>query len=237
MLSRTPFAVVGHRGAASLEPENTIKSIKRAISLGVDVVEVDVRATRDSRLILLHDEDFTRISGIKVRVHDLTAGEVLSRVKIRGEKIPTLEEALAVVDGKVGVFIDYKEESTYYVGDLVDVIRKTGASEWVAVISFKEDVLRKVKELNPHVEIGISYDRPPIRVLEGKKLGCSIMLPHYKLATRRTVELAHKLGLKVVAWTVNDLKVARELVSQGIDAIASDRPDLIIKLKEVCRGR
>lgn len=237
VLSRPPFAVVGHRGAAGLGPENTIRSIKKAISLGVDAVEVDVRATRDSRLILIHDEDFTRVSGVKARVHDLTIDEVRRGIKVRGEAVPTLEEVLRVVDGVAGVFIDFKEEALGHVASLVDVIDRVGAWEWVVVTSFRDYVVSRVRELDPRLGVGISYQKPPVKVLECKKIGCCVLLPHYKLATRRTVELAHKTGVRVAVWTVNSVETARGLAARGVDAIMSDKPDLIVGLRDGWGGR
>ena len=87
------------------------------------------------------------------------------------------------------------------------------------------------RKLLPDIITGLIYARPPGRIFEAKKLGANIVLPRYTIATKKANSLAHKLGLYVVAWTVNDIKVANRLIQSKIDAIATDYPDKLIKLR------
>ena len=133
-LERRPFAIVGHRGAAGLEPENTIKSIKRALEIGVDIIEIDVRSTKDGALILLHDEDFKRLAGVKLKARDLLLNEIKEKITIKGEEVATLEDAISVINGKVGLFIEVKEPETTL--KIIDLIKAYNATSWIAIISF-----------------------------------------------------------------------------------------------------
>ncbi|HDI31391.1 MAG TPA: glycerophosphodiester phosphodiesterase, partial [Thermofilum sp.] len=86
--------VIGHRGMRFVEPENTLRAIERALRCGVDAVEVDVRMTKDGRLVLMHDETVDRTTDGEGRVRDLTFNEIRRLDAGKGERVPTLEEVL-----------------------------------------------------------------------------------------------------------------------------------------------
>lgn len=228
-LSRRPFAIVGHRGAAGLAPENTIASVLKAIEVGCDLVEIDIQVTIDGIAIALHDEDLRRVAGVdinarKVRYRDLNG------VKISGERIATLEEILSKVIDRIGVLIEVKTPGDEIIA--LDIIKRAGAIDRVALISFHESVLNNAKRSMPTVPLGIVYAQPPGKIVEAKKSGYQLALPRYPLATAKAIELAHRLGLKVIAWTVNDDKWVRELASRGIDGIATDYPDMAYRVRK-----
>ncbi len=227
-LARKPFAVIGHRGAAGLAPENTLAAFSRAIDLGSDLVEVDVQVTSDGVAIAMHDEDLKGVAGLDINVRSSTY-ERLSSIRIRGEAIPRLEDVLRLCVDKVGILVEIKVP-----GDemhVIDVIRALGAEKWVAIISFYEEPLKRMKKTSPTIPVGIVYMQPPGKILDAKREGYEMVLPRYGLATTKSIGLAHKLGIKVVAWTVNEEKWVRELASRGIDGIASDYPDMVIRVK------
>ncbi len=228
-LNREKFIVIGHRGAAGYEIENTLKSIKRAISIGVDVIEVDVRATRDGKIILLHDDNFKRIAGLDSKARDLSYEEILNRVNLGDEKIPLLEDALGEVAGKVGLFIEIKEPDT--VKQVIEIVKEHEAVNWVGIVSFFDDAISMARKLEPTIPTGLIYFRPPGRIFDAKKLGARIVLPRFNLATEKANKMAHKLKLFVITWTVNDVNLAKRVIKNGVDGIASDCPDKIIRLR------
>ncbi len=230
-LSRKPFAIVGHRGAAGLAVENTLAAIRAGIEAGVDAVEVDVQATSDSVPVLSHDEDLRRVAGLDVNVRRMRFEE-LRRIRVRGEPIPSLEEALSLVDGRVAVLVEVKNPAD--TGLVIDVVKSMGAVGWTAIISFHDEAVAEASRSG--LVTGLIYARPPGRIVDAKKLGCRIVLPRYNLATAKAVAFAHRLGLIVVAWTVNDERLARRLVETGVEAIASDRPDILARLRESLVG-
>ncbi|MFN7105114.1 MAG: glycerophosphodiester phosphodiesterase, partial [Pyrobaculum sp.] len=130
-------------------------------------------------------------------------------------RVATLREALEAVGGTAGVFIEIKNPLD--VDAVLEVVRETGAERWAAVISFYDTALEKVE-----IYKGLIYAQPPGRVVEAKRLGCHLVLPHYRLATARSIALAHRLGLHVVAWTINQPQKARELWGLGVDGVATD---------------
>jgi glycerophosphoryl diester phosphodiesterase len=229
-ISKKPFSVVGHRGAKGRKPENTISAIKFAIDSGADIVEVDVRSTKDGELILLHDPDFKRVSGKDVSPSQLDLIEIKRGITVYGEPVATLEEAIITVKDKVGLFVEIKEKNT--VENVLNKIKKFRYEKQTAVISFYEDAIFEAKKLNPDITTGLIYSEPPGKIIEAKKLGADIVLPGYWLATEKAVRFAHKMSLKVVSWVVNDEEHLKQAFSRKIDAVATDYPDMIVKLRE-----
>lgn len=228
-LSIKPFSIIGHRGAAGRLPENTLKSINYAINVGVDIVEVDVRATRDNVLVVFHDADFKRLADVDVTVRSVEYSWIKSSILINGEHIPLLEEVIDVVKDKVGLFIEIKEPDT--TKGVIELVRSSGILEQVAIISFYDEALIKAKRLEPRIATGLIYAQPPGRVLDAVKLGAKIVLPQYKIASEKSINLAHKYNLRVVAWTINSRVEALRLVRAGVDGLATDLPDELVKFR------
>lgn len=230
-LSKTPFAVVGHRGAAGLAPENTLAAFRKALELGVDAVEVDVQLTLDGVPVALHDEDLLRVAGAGISVRRSRLAD-LGSVKIGGEPLATLEEVLRTCAERAGILVEIKTP-----GDeaaVAEVIRSAGAEEWVAVISFHESVLSSFSKILK-IPLGLVYSQPPGKIFEAKRLGSEIVLPRYSLATAKAVEIAHRLGMRVVAWTVNQPRWVEELWKRGVDGIATDYPDMALRIRALAQ--
>ncbi|MHA1616719.1 MAG: glycerophosphodiester phosphodiesterase, partial [Candidatus Njordarchaeales archaeon] len=198
-----------------------------------DVVEIDVRMTKDGEIILLHDEDFSRVAGVKIKPRDYSLKELREKIRIGEDTIASLDEAISLIDGRVGLFIEIKEVSA--TNKVIEKVIKENAAEWVAIISFHDEVLKIVKRNAERIVTGLIYATPPGRIFDAKKLGAKIVLPRYPIATKKANNIAHKLRLKVVAWTINDLTIARKVLENGVDGIASDYPDRIITLREELR--
>jgi len=100
---------IGHRGARAYAPENTLTSFKKALEIGVDAIELDIRKTKDNKLVVIHDADVKRTTNKKGLVSELTLREIKDLDADSGEKIPTLKETLDFLDKKVKVFVELKE--------------------------------------------------------------------------------------------------------------------------------
>ncbi len=232
-LSRRPFSIVGHRGAAGLAPENTLAALEAAVRAGADVAEFDVQVTSDDVPVASHDPVVEADGGRRVDIRS-TSFEELRRVRVRGEPIPSIREVVEAARGRIALFLEVKEPRD--TGLVVDLVKELGACSYVAVISFHEEAVREALHRCPGMATGIIYFRPPGKILDCKRLGCRIVLPRYPLATQKAVALAHRLGLKVVAWTVNSEEWARKLVERGVDAIATDYPDRLARLRSSLGG-
>ncbi|RLG78945.1 MAG: glycerophosphodiester phosphodiesterase [Thermoprotei archaeon] len=232
-LSKKPFSVIGHRGAAGRAPENTLKAVEYGIKVGADVVEVDVRSTRDGVLVVFHDQDLLRLTGINKRLRELEYPWIEENVRVKGEHIPKLDEVLEAVKDRVCLFVEVKEPDT--TRKVVKTLLQHRILGSTALISFYDEALVEARSIAKNIVTGLIYSKPPGRVLDAKKLGAKIALPHYRIASAKANSLVHRLGLKVVVWTVNSEKDALETYRKGADGIASDYPDLMVSLRNSIR--
>ncbi|MGD0979640.1 MAG: glycerophosphodiester phosphodiesterase family protein [Candidatus Bathyarchaeia archaeon] len=221
---------VGHRGARAYEPENTLRSYKKALELGVNAVELDVRMTKDGEIVVIHDAEVDRTTNGKGLVSQLTLKEIKQLNTKKDEKIPTLEEALDFLDKKVKVLIELKE--TGFEEKILKAVQKKGLEKNVIIVSFLEDALRKVKELNEKVETGLIYAKHKNPVKTASDLKASYLLPLYRFTHTADVQKAHQNGLKVIVWTINKPEEVADYVKKGVDGITSDMPDILAKAVE-----
>jgi len=221
LLSKKPFAIIGHRGAAGLARENSLRALEEAVRAGADIAEFDIQVTADGIPIALHDEIVLFDDGFKANIRSLRLNDIKSR-SVGGEPIPTLQELLEHAIGRIGLFLEVKNAGD--TGTLINAIEKLKAQEWVAIISFHEEAVAQAS--NQGLIAGILYFKPPGKIVECSRLKCKIVLPRFNLATEKAIEFAHRLKLKVVAWTVNEATLMKELARRGVDGIATDYPDV-----------
>ena len=217
---------IGHRGARAYAPENTLTSFKKALEIGVDAVELDVRRTKDRQLVVIHDADVKRTTNGEGLVSELTLKEIKSLDAGSGEKIPTLEETLDFFDKKVKVFVELKEAGNEK--QALSIVHEKGLEKNVIIVSFLEDALRKVRELNKDIEIGLIYARHKNPLKAALELKANYLLAFYRFTHTANVEKAHEFGLKVIVWTINSPQEAEEYAKKGVDGIASDKPDILV---------
>jgi len=216
------FLRVGHRGARAYEIENTLQSFKKALELGVNAVELDVRQSKDRKLILSHDENLKRLFGMDVPVSRATLKELK---QLTNNKIITLAEALVFLDSKVEkILVELKESG--YEKKVLDVIMRERLLNRAIVVSFHEDTLAAVRSLHNKIETGLIYARFRNPVDVAKRIGAGYLLPLYRFVHTKNVGRAHENNLKVVVWTINTQEEAREYIAKGVDGIASDKPDI-----------
>ena len=220
---------VGHRGAKAYEPENTIRSFMKALELGVNAVELDVRRTKDGEIVVIHDAEVDRTTNGKGLVSELTLGEIKQLSTDKGEKIPTLEEALNFLDRKVKILIEIKEVGIEE--KVLDIVRRKGLEDNVIIISFHEETLRKIRELSDKVETGLIYVKHKDPIGAALSLKAQYLLPLYRFIHSAFIKKAHERGLRIIAWTINTVEEAQEYVNKGVDGIASDKPDILRMIK------
>jgi glycerophosphoryl diester phosphodiesterase len=216
---------IGHRGARAYEPENTLRSFKKAVEIGVDAVEFDVRKTKDDQLVVIHDADVKRTTDGEGLVSELTLEEIKGFSAEKGEKIPTLKEALDLLGKKVKIVIELKE--TGIEEKVLLAVRENGLQKNVVIASFIEEALRKVRDLDKEVETGLIYVKHKNPVKNALELEASYLLPLYRFTHTANVKKAHDNGLKVIVWTINKPEEVAEYAKKGVDGIASDKPDIL----------
>ncbi len=217
---------IGHRGARAYEPENTLRSFRKAIEIGVNAVEFDVRKTKDKKLVVIHDADVTRTTNGKGLVSDLTFAEIKELSAENSEKIPSLDEALDFLDSKVKILIELKEIDVER--QVISSVRKRGLEKNVIIVSFIEQTLQKVRELDEEVETGLIYVKHKNPLKAALELRANYLLPLYRFTHSANVQIAHEKGLKVIVWTINKPEEVTEYMKKGVDGIASDKPDILV---------
>ena len=223
--------ITSHRGAGSLEPENTLRAMHRAIALGVDQIETDVQLTRDGHLVIMHDPTVDRTTNGNGNIADLTLAEIRQLDAGLGEWVPTLEEVLVVTLGKVVLQIELKAPGT--ARPVVRAVEAATAVEHVILTSFKHQWLVEARTQNPRLRTGALWGRLPADVVQQtQQLGLHALHIWHEFIDQQFVKDAHEQGLLVRAWNTDKEDDMRRLIGLGVDAIGSDRPDILL---EVCR--
>ncbi len=222
--------LTGHRGAAKLEPENTLLSMQKAIDLGVDQIEIDVHLTRDQHLVVLHDTTVDRTTDGEGAIADFTLAEVKQLDAGKGERIPTLQEVIDLVRGKVILQIELKGPGT--AAPVIQAIKQNSMENGVLLTSFVHDRLREARQLNPNLRLGALWaDPPPDACEQAIEMGAeAIHIQHLNIDSQ-LVEKAHAHGLKIRAWNPDTVEEIQRVIDLGVDAIGSNRPDLLIAVR------
>ncbi len=214
--------IVGHRGARNAEPENTLLSFRKGIGLGVDYVECDVRLTKDGELVAMHDSTLERTTNGTGEVEGKSLAELKELDAGKGEKIPTLQEIIDTVKGKVGLIVELKGSDT--AAKSVELVKKNGL-EKVIFVSFKKEELERVKEIDSSLAVAfISRDYTSGAVGAAKSLGARALILPTGEAGPEAVGAVHGEGLEVGVWTVNDSETYKKMLGAGVDIIVSDDP-------------
>jgi glycerophosphoryl diester phosphodiesterase len=214
---------IGHRGAKAYATENTAESFSKAIELGANGIELDVRRSKDGRLVVSHDDSLKKIYGKDVPVNEATLSELK---QLTDNRIVTLEEALRFIGGKVEkILVELKE--TGYEQSVLNMIEKESSKERVIIVSFHEEALARVRTLDATIETGLIYTKPKKPIETALKLDAQYLVALYRFVHRRDVAKAHKENLKVIVWTINTKKEAEEYFAKDVDGIASDKPDIL----------
>lgn len=235
--------IVGHRGASYDAPENTLPSVQLGFEQGADAVEIDVFATRDDRIVAIHDEDTARVAGVKLDVGKSTLAELKELdvgawkdPKWAGTRVPTLEEVLEIVPDGKRLLIEVKCEKSA-LPTLAQVVERSGKASQCVLISFRYPLIRDSKKLMPEIPAywiyGFSlrekarWGNPTldglIRRAERAKLD-GLDLVKDGPFDRDFVDRLREKSMDLYTWTVNDPKRARELIEMGARGITTDRP-------------
>ena len=253
--------VFGHRGAAGLAPENTLPSFALARALGADVLECDVHATRDGTIVVLHDPTLDRTTNGSgpvcqqdwTDVARLDAGYHFSRdgrdfpYRGHGVRIPTLEAVLTAFS-EARFNIEVKQEAPSIVAAVVDLIRRVGAEDRVLLAAEHHSIMLGIRTATDQIVTGFSTDDVVEFVFRARgdaladyrPAGVALQIPPHthdrELVTADLVAAAHRCGLEVHVWTVNDRAEMERLLDLGVDGIISDLPGLARTVVDERRG-
>jgi glycerophosphoryl diester phosphodiesterase len=231
-----------HRGAAIELPENTLPAFRRALEVGATALETDAHLTRDGHVVLAHDDDGARNAGVAKRIRDASLAELrawnvgLFHPGAKGERftMPTLEELLAETPG-IPVNVDIKRHDGHAARAVIEVVRRMRAEARVLLTSFDGATVGMVRELGYEGPTGLARDEVlRLRFLPDRAL--ALVPPRGRAAQIPTragpialdgadfLARAHRMGLVVHYWTINDPREAERLLALGADGIMTDDP-------------
>ena len=239
---------VGHKGAAALEPENTLRSLARAVELGCDLVEFDVLELHDGTLVLAHSDDLLEVSHGAARGR--VRGQTLAALREVAPDLPTLDEALEQLGraGTVGIQVDLKGSG--FEERVAAAIRRHGLIDRSVVSTFHVPSLLRLARVEPALPRGLTYpvDRRGLsrrRILLPAAVGAAAALRralprriagllersrasaamlHYSVVSRAAVARAHDHGASVFVWTVDEEPLLERMLAAGVDAVITNDP-------------
>ncbi|HET8759510.1 MAG TPA: glycerophosphodiester phosphodiesterase family protein [Nitrospiria bacterium] len=230
-------AVIAHRGASAVAPENTLAAFRLAVRAGAPVVEFDVHQTRDHRLVVVHDASLQRTTGVRRAVEHLTAREIIGLdagswfgPEHRGARIPTLDQVLGALTGRAALNIELKAGTRrLYPGlesRVLALVRRSGWRERVLVSSFHVRYLQRLRRLDATIAIGVLIHPWSLRgaLSRAKRLAAASIHPPARVVTADLVRRIHAAGCAVLPYTVDDAAEKRRLVRLGVDGFFTNRP-------------
>jgi glycerophosphoryl diester phosphodiesterase len=213
------FTAVAHRGEPLGNRENTLPAFASAMALGADMVEIDVRRTRDGEVVVLHDQTLQRLWGVDASVGDLDLAEVAT-IGEGDVRIPTLHEVLAAVP--VPLMVDFTRREV--VQGALEAVLEARALDRSLFVTGNVEALRLLRGLSTGARIGLTWvetSSPPLDLLED--LGAEYWNPMFGLVTPEGVAAVHDAGRKVSTWTVDEAEDMARVVGAGVDAVVSNR--------------
>lgn len=231
--------ITAHRGSSIKAPENTITALELAIKEKSDYAEIDLQETKDGRIVVTHDKNIKRFTGIEKNVSDMTFEELRKldfgkwfSLQFEGEHIPTLREMISVARGNIKLNIELKGNgaSDQFVKRVVNIIEDENFEDQCIITSLDSDKLREVRSINSDIKIGSI-----IYLLAGRyeNLDFDIFSIEASIIDQDFVIKAHEMGKEVHVWTVNEDEDMERFILMGVDNIITDDPMLVQRIYEI----
>jgi glycerophosphoryl diester phosphodiesterase len=244
--SRRPL-ILAHRGASNAAPENTMAAFRLAAEMGADGLELDVRLCQDGEAVVFHGSSVDETTDGSGRVKDLTLAELQEldaggwfAPEFAGERIPILAQVLHELGPRLTLNIELKTGALFSDGleaEVVRLVEDSNLVHQVIISSFNPLALWRVRRLNRFVSTGLLYAPDQPRYLRDRWLGPLVrpnaLHPRWDMLDQESVAAVRRQGLKVTPWTCNDADTMLRLAGWGVDAIITDRPDLLYDLLHI----
>jgi glycerophosphoryl diester phosphodiesterase len=240
--------VFGHRGSAGTHPENALESFRAAVAAGVQYLEFDIHMTRDGEVVVAHDNHLARMCGLERTIPEMTYAELATAdagrmftldgatfpFRGKGIRVPRLAEVLEAFP-KLLMIVEVKQIAPSVVAAMLDVIDRAGMRRRVLVASEHQEPLDEARKLAPEIPTNFSYLESGLfiqamgtRDADYRPPGDAVQIPHrhesWELVSRESVDFAHRVGVEVHVWTVNEAAEMSELLDMGVDGLISDYP-------------
>lgn len=240
--------IFAHRGAVEFAPPNTLPAFEKSLEMGVDGIELDVHASKDAQLVLIHDFDVDATTNATGPVAGFTAAELAAMdagshfsAEFAGVGIPTLDQVFDLVGDRCIINVEIKTLDYLTGGKTIEplkqMIRDRNLYDQVIVSSFNPLPLIRLRHEDRKIQLGLLYfEKLPTSLWESWMspiIQPEALHPHHSLVDAASMERARKNGRAVNVWTVNEIDEAKRLADLGVDTIITDYPD---KMMAALRG-
>lgn len=238
--------VVAHRGASGSAPENTMAAFRKAAIEGTDMIELDVRLTKDFHVVVHHDRNVRRTTGGKGNIWNLNLQQLRAldagswfHQKFERERIPTLREVMEfLLPTRVNLNIEVKTDGdprkhTHFEECVILIIMEKRFEERVLVSSFDHKFLKRLRELFPHITTGALYH--PVRDVRKRpstlcsRIGANVFICGHTQLHQRMIDDAHAHKLALATYGVNTPQQFDRVITLGVDAVVTDWPGKLMK--------
>lgn len=225
-----------------MAPENTLPAVERAMELGVDLIEIDVHATRDGHLVVLHDPTVDRTTDGRGAVRDMTLAEV-QRLRVAFDppfaeaRIPTLEEVLALTRRRVPLLVEVKSRGISEL--VVETVRDLRAMEDVIVQSFHPATVKELREIERRIPAALLVGRMAVGhtrwrgrslVKKALQVGANALALSHLAVTPSLVDEVHRRAMSLWVWTVDEEFAMQKMIQVGADGIITNHPDRLHRI-------
>ena len=225
--------VMAHRGASTETPENTMAAFQKAIDDMADYIELDVQLTSDGEVIVMHDSNAYRTTGVDENIVNMTYKEVRRldagswySDEYKGEKVPGLREVLELAQGKIKLNIELKpaDNGEELARKTVALIEKYNMENDCVITSFSSSALSAAKSCDENIRVGYILSAAYGDYYDMKNI--DFFSVNAAFLSKRTIDAIHNSGKQVYAWTVNNKDSIKNLTNKGVDGVITDNPVL-----------
>lgn len=241
---RFPTRVIAHRGFSGEFPENTRIAFQKAIEVGSDMIELDIRFSKDGRLVVMHDATLERTTNGEGKVADYTLKELKEldagskfSPRFAGEKVPTLQEILELAKDRVPVNIEMKNQDPgrlpieELAARALGEVKKAGMERQVIFSSFYPSALERIRELDPRLWVAFLYHRHWNSISEASAgRSFSVLNLRSQFLTKSKIAKIREAGIRINVYTVNAEDELEQFVRWGVDGIITNHPDKLIRI-------
>ena len=228
---------IGHRGARGYIAENTLESIQKALDLNVDGIEIDVFRCASGEIVVFHDKKLKRLTGHNGLIEETTFEELKNMLVAGRYRIPTLQQVLEKIGGKILLNVELKGENTaiptatilkQYLSDSQSDIKKliVSSKNWKELTLFKNQNTNIPIGVLSHYNIFLEKGVDAI-IEKGRELSALAIHPKFSILNKKAIDKMHSAGFLVYSWTINSPKDIQKAIKLGVDGIITDFPDRV----------
>ena len=228
---------IGHRGARGYIAENTLESIQKALDLNVDGIEIDVFRCASGEIVVFHDKKLQRLTGHNGLIEETTFEELKNMLVAGRYRIPTLQQVLEKIGGKILLNVELKGENTaiptatilkQYLSDSQSDIKKliVSSKNWKELTLFKNQNTNIPIGVLSHYNIFLEKGVDAI-IEKGRELSALAIHPKFSILNKKAIDKMHSAGFLVYSWTINNPKDIQRAIRLGVNGIITDFPDRV----------